>query len=102
MMEPMNSHWPNDRFLENVAHLAKSFGALLIFDETITGFRFNLSGAQKTFNITPDLATFGKGIANGFPLSALVGKKYMKIVEKIFFSGTFGGSCINCSCNICY
>lgn len=96
MMEPMNSHWPNDRFLENVAHLAKSFGALLIFDETITGFRFNLSGAQKTFNITPDLATFGKGIANGFPLSALVGKKkYMKIVEKIFFSGTFGGEAVS-------
>lgn len=85
IMEPMNVQWPEPGFLKSVADLTRSHKALLIFDETITGFRFNLSGAQKTFNITPDLATFGKGMANGFPLSALVGKKYMKIVEKIFF-----------------
>ena len=92
IMEPMNIYWPKKGYLKSVQNLARSHGALFILDETITGFRFNLSGAQKTFNVIPDLATFGKGIANGFPLSALVGKKkYMTLVEKIFFSGTFGG-----------
>ena len=49
--------------------------ALLIFDEMITGFRWHLKGAQHLFNVKPDLSTFGKGMANGFSLSALVGKK---------------------------
>ena len=96
IMEPMNVEWPKRGYLKKVAQLARSHGALLIFDETITGFRFNLSGAQKYFNVTPDLATFGKGIANGFPLSVLTGKrKYMKLVEEIFFSGTFGGETVS-------
>ena len=96
IMEPMNIAWPKKGYLRKVADLAKLHGALLIFDETITGFRFDLSGAQNYFNVTPDLATFGKGIANGFPLSVLTGKrKYMELVEKIFFSGTFGGETIS-------
>ncbi len=96
IMEPMNSAWPKKDYLKQVADLAHSNGALLIFDETITGFRFDISGAQNYFKVTPDLSTFGKGIANGFPLSVLAGKKkYMDYVEKIFFSGTFGGETIS-------
>ena len=96
IIEPMNIEWPKEGYLEKVAELTRSNGALLIFDETITGFRFDLSGAQKYFGVIPDLATFGKGIANGFPLSVLTGKrKYMKLVEEIFFSGTFGGETIS-------
>ncbi len=96
IMEPMNVEWPKKGYLKKVAQLTRSHGALLIFDETITGFRFNLSGAQSYFNVTPDIATFGKGIANGFPLSVLTGKrKYMKLVEEIFFSGTFGGETVS-------
>ena len=96
IMEPMNVSWPKKGYLEKVANLVRSHGALLIFDETITGFRFDLSGAQGYFNIIPDLATFGKGIANGFPLSVLAGKrKYMELIERIFFSGTFGGESIS-------
>ena len=71
-------------------------GALLIFDETVTGFRFSLGGAQELFGVIPDLATFGKGLANGYPLSALVGSdKIMECVEHIFFSGTFGGESLS-------
>jgi|LWDU01.1.fsa_nt_gi glutamate-1-semialdehyde 2,1-aminomutase len=92
IMEPMNFQWPKDGFLEKVYDIASNNGALLIFDETITGGRFSRGGAQEFFNVIPDLATFGKGIANGFPLSAVVGKKkIMKHMEKVFFSGTFGG-----------
>lgn len=96
ILEPMNSKWPEPGFLEGVRELSNVSGTLLIFDETITGFRYHEGGAQAFFNVTPDLATFGKGIANGYPLSALVGKaEYMNVVEKIFFSGTFGGETLS-------
>jgi glutamate-1-semialdehyde aminotransferase len=96
IIEPMNIEYPNDNFLQRVRDLTEAHNCLLIFDETITGFRFNLGGAQKLFGVTPDLSTFGKGIANGYPLSALVGKKkYMQTIEEIFFSGTFGGETLS-------
>jgi glutamate-1-semialdehyde 2,1-aminomutase len=96
IMEPMNIEYPKDNFLEKVKELAHKNNALLIFDETITGFRYSLGGAQELFNVIPDLATFGKGMANGYPLSALVGSsKVMQKVEDIFFSGTFGGETLS-------
>ena len=96
IMEPMNVEYPQDNFLEKVKALAHKNKALLIFDETITGFRFSLGGAQELFNVIPDIATFGKGMANGYPLSAVVGSnEIMQKVEDIFFSGTFGGETLS-------
>jgi len=96
ILEPMNIEYPKNHFLSKVKKMTHENGALLIFDEMITGFRFSLGGAQKKFGVIPDIATFGKGIANGFPLSAVVGSdKVMKNVEEIFFSGTFGGETLS-------
>lgn len=96
IMEPMNAIYPEPGFLESVQKLTLEAGALLIFDETITGFRFARGGAQELFGITPDLSTFGKGMANGFPLSAVVGRRdVMMEMEEIFFSGTFGGELLS-------
>jgi len=96
IMEPMNIEYPQNKFLENVKKLTHKHNALLIFDETITGFRYSLGGAQELFKVIPDLATFGKGIANGHPLSVVVGSnKVMQKVEDIFFSGTFGGETLS-------
>jgi len=96
IIEPMNDTYPQPGFLEEVQVLATKAGAVLIFDEVITGFRFSEGGAQKLFNVTPDLATFGKGIANGFPLSAVVGRReIMKEMEHVFISGTFGGELLS-------
>ena len=96
IMEPMNAIYPDPGFLEGVLALTHQAGALLIFDETITGFRYAKGGAQELFGITPDLSTFGKGLANGFPLSALVGRReVMMEMEEIFFSGTFGGELLS-------
>ena len=82
-------------FLSEVKKMAHKHGALLIFDEIITGFRFSLGGAQELTNVTPDLATFAKAISNAIPLSAVVGKKeYMSTLSKTFFSFTYGGDCI--------
>ena len=98
IMEPMNVDFPQPGFLEGVRDLTHRHGALLIYDETITGFRLHNRGAQTLFGVTPDLSTFGKGIANGHPLSVVVGRtKYMKVMEDIFFSGTFGGETLSLS-----
>ena len=96
IMEPMNIEYPENNFFIKVKELAHKNNALLIFDETITGFRYSLGGAQELFDVIPDLATFGKGMANGYPLSAVVGRnKIMQKVEDIFFSGTFGGETLS-------
>ena len=66
---------PVDRFLHRAQELCHRHGAVFILDEMITGFRWDNGGAQKTYDITPDLSTFGKALANGFALSALAGKR---------------------------
>jgi glutamate-1-semialdehyde 2,1-aminomutase len=96
ILEPMNSTYPKHGFLEGVRDLTQKNGSILIFDEVVTGFRFDIGGAQKLFNVTPDLTALGKGIANGHPLSAVVGKReIMNEMENIFFSGTFGGELLS-------
>lgn len=96
IMEPMSYIEPAPGFLAAVKETVHKHGALLIFDEIITGFRFSMGGAQKLFGVIPDLATFGKSMANGMPISALVGKKeYMEKCEDIFYSFTFGGEALS-------
>lgn len=98
IMEPMNFEYPKDGFLADVRELTEKNNTLLIFDEIITGFRFSMGGAQELFDVIPDIATFGKGMANGYPLSAVVGRnEVMQKVEDIFFSGTFGGETLSLS-----
>jgi glutamate-1-semialdehyde 2,1-aminomutase len=75
MMEPEASVPPKPGYLQQVKDLCKQHGALLVFDETITGFRWHLGGAQKFHDVVPDLSTFGKAMGNGFAISALVGKR---------------------------
>jgi glutamate-1-semialdehyde 2,1-aminomutase len=96
MIEPMNVAAPLPGYLEALKTLAHKHGALLVFDETITGFRFANGGAQQLFGITPDLATFGKGLANGYPVAAICGRAdVMKLMEEVFFSFTFGGEALS-------
>ena len=96
ILEPMNVAYPTADFLHEVQSLARANGAVLIFDETITGFRFANGGAQELFGVTPDLATFGKGLANGYPLSAVSGRAdIMRLMEDVFFSFTFGGETLS-------
>ncbi len=96
IMEPMNSTETKNDFLLMVEELTHQNGALFIFDETITGFRYANGGAQEFFGITPDLATFGKGMSNGYPLSAIAGRAdIMQLMEEVFFSFTFGGETLS-------
>ena len=92
ILEPVNVFAPVDNFLEKVKEVTHKHGAVLIFDETITGFRYANGGAQEFFGVTPDVATFGKGLANGYSVAAIAGKaEIMRVMEDIFFSFTFGG-----------
>ncbi|KUF08606.1 aspartate aminotransferase family protein [Leucobacter sp. G161] len=96
VIEPMTFIWPEPGYLAGVKELAHRYGALLIFDEMVTGFRFAPGGAQEYFDVTPDLATFGKGIANGYPLSAVAGRaELIDVLETAFISGTFGGELLS-------
>ncbi len=95
ILEPMNVDFPNPDFLPKVRELCDQYQVLMVFDETITGFRFAPGSAQAMFGVTPDLTALGKGLANGFPLSAICGKAcYMDLMDEIFFSGTFAGDVI--------
>jgi glutamate-1-semialdehyde 2,1-aminomutase len=95
-MEPMNVAEPAPGFLAGVAELTRKSGAVLVFDEVITGFRFANGGAQELFGVTPDLTCLGKGIANGYPLSAVVGRAdIMALMEEVFFSFTMGGEALS-------
>ena len=82
---------PEPGFLENIKSLAEKYNTVLIFDEIRTGFRMSLGGAQAYYKVTPDLACFGKAMANGYPISAVTGKaEIMKTGEKkVFISSTF-------------
>jgi glutamate-1-semialdehyde 2,1-aminomutase len=75
ILEPARIDEPAPGFLQGVKALCHERGAVLIFDEMITGFRWNLGGAQKEYGVVPDLSTFGKAVANGFALSVLCGKR---------------------------
>ena len=75
VMEAEASVQPNPDYLQQVKELCEKNGAVLIFDEMITGFRWHLGGAQKFHGVVPHLSTFGKALGNGFAVSALAGKR---------------------------
>lgn len=101
MTEPMMCNTgaiaPEPGFLEGLRRLCDEYGALLYFDETITGFRLGLQGAQGRFGVTPDLSSFAKAMAGGFANAALVGKAaYMqRFAEGVNHSGTFNSNIIS-------
>lgn len=75
ILEPARTEEPAPGWLQAVQRLTHAQGAVLVFDEMITGFRWHLRGAQHLYGVTPDLATFGKAMANGFGVSALAGRR---------------------------
>lgn len=75
ILEPVKFDEPADGFLQGVRDLCTRHGAVLIFDEMITGLKFGLPGASTYFNVTPDIRTWGKGYANGFAFAAMTGRR---------------------------
>ncbi len=75
ILEPATYIEPDPGYLDGLRDLCHEHGTLLVFDETITGFRWHLRGSQGVYGVEPDLAVFGKGMGNGFPIAALVGRR---------------------------
>jgi glutamate-1-semialdehyde 2,1-aminomutase len=99
ILEPERTEKPREGYLRYVQDLCAREGALLIFDETLTGFRWNLGGAQAEYDVAPDLSTFGKALANGFAVSALTGKREVMELgglrharERVFLLSTTHGA----------
>jgi glutamate-1-semialdehyde 2,1-aminomutase len=99
IMEPIMCNsgviMPAPGYLERVRELCTRHGTVLIFDEVITGFRVHLGGAQALLGVTPDLAVFGKALANGFPLSCVGGRRdIMDLISdgRVVHAGTFNGN----------
>ena len=97
ILEPIQSNGPQDGYLEGVKELTHKYGAILIFDEVVSGFHYALGGAQEMFKVSPDLVAFGKGMGNGYPISAVAGREdLLEQIEKgVFISTTFGGDSIS-------
>lgn len=96
IMEPAVYDLPQNNFLQEVKQITHENESLLIYDEILTGFRLSKGGGQEYFGVKPDMATFAKGIANGMPLGAIVGKsEYMESFEQVFVSTTFGGEALS-------
>lgn len=90
IMEVMRSEAPKPGYLETIREICDRKQIVLIFDECTTGFRETFGGLHKKFAIYPDLATFGKALGNGYPITALLGKeKVMKFANESFISSTF-------------
>lgn len=100
MLRPTGCAEPDRNFLHQVKALCRKHGALLVLDEMITGFRWDLHGAMNVYGVEPDLATFGKGMANGFALAALIGRREIMDLgsirnagaERVFLISTTHGS----------
>jgi radical SAM protein with 4Fe4S-binding SPASM domain len=96
VMEPVTGQLPEPGYLESVRELAHAHGALLVFDEMVTGFRLANGGAQELYGVVPDVACFGKALSNGMPLSVVAGKReYMEWLPRIAFGMTFRGETLS-------
>jgi glutamate-1-semialdehyde aminotransferase len=69
VMEPIRNHHPKNGFLETIRRITKKFSIVLVFDEVTSGWRLNLGGAHLNFRVNPDIAVFGKGMSNGYPMA---------------------------------
>lgn len=99
VLEPERTSPPEDGFLHKLVEIAHKNGAVCIFDEMVTGFRWDKGGAQAVYDFEPDLATFGKAMGNGFSISALVGKREIMELgglhtqkERVFLLSTTHGA----------
>ena len=99
ILEPAKYDDPKDNYLHEVQRLCRDNGAVFVLDEMITGFRWHNGGAQKHYDLIPDLCTFGKALANGFSVSALLGKREIMELgglyhdrERVFLLSTTHGA----------
>lgn len=90
VMEPARDEGPAHGFLEEIREISRRIGAVLVFDEVTSGWRMNTGGIHLTYGVAPDIAVFAKGMANGYPMAAVIGARpVMEASQKSFISSTF-------------
>ncbi len=103
VMEPCREKLPDIKYLKEIKKIAKKNNCLLIFDEITSGFRLGTSGIHMNLGIYPDMAIFGKTIANGFAMGAIIGKKkVMKNATKTFMSSAFWTEKLGPACAVAF
>ncbi|MCS6938346.1 MAG: aminotransferase class III-fold pyridoxal phosphate-dependent enzyme [Roseiflexus sp.] len=102
IMEPARgASLPAPGFLEGVRRLATAHGAVLIFDEVVTGFRLALGGAQERFGVVPDMATYAKAISNGYAMGAVAGRReVMQAASEMFISSTYWSDAVGLAASL--
>lgn len=97
IMEPVQGDGPCKGYLNAIKDLVHQHGALLIYDEVVSGFRYALAGGQEYYKVIPDLSAFGKGVGNGMPISFVAGRADVlrQIEDGVFISSTFGGELLS-------
>lgn len=102
IMEPARgASLPAPGFLEGVRQLATAHGAVLIFDEVVTGFRLAPGGAQERFGVVPDMATYAKAISNGYAMGAVVGRReVMQAAAEMFISSTYWSDAVGLAASL--
>ena len=90
IMEPIRDQDPAPGFLEKIREISTEIGAVLIFDEITAGFRLTTGGAHLCYGTEPDIAVFAKGISNGYPMAAIIGRaNIMEAAQNTFISSTY-------------
>jgi glutamate-1-semialdehyde aminotransferase len=90
IIESIRNDMPDKKFLKAIRDITKKLGIALIVDEITAGFRMNPGGAHLLYGLKPDIAVFAKGISNGFPMAAVIGRKeYMQVAQDTFISSTY-------------
>lgn len=90
VMEPIRNQYPNRGFLNKIREVTGQLGVVLVFDEITAGFRLTKGGAHLLFGVKPDMAVFAKGMSNGYPMAAIIGRsKIMQSANNSFISSTY-------------
>jgi glutamate-1-semialdehyde aminotransferase len=90
IVEPIRHHKPKDNFLQKIRKIADEINAVLIFDEITSGWRLNIGGVHKLYNVYPDVVVYGKAVSNGFPMAIVIGKQsIMDKAQESFISSTY-------------
>lgn len=90
VMEPIRDREPSVGFLEGVRQIADEAGAVLVFDEVTAAFRLNTGGVHLRYGVAPDIAVFAKGLSNGYPMAAIIGRaRVMEAAQSTFISSTY-------------
>lgn len=96
ILDPMVPPWTEGEVIREIVEIVHRHGALVIFDEMVSGFRVAPGGAQEVWGVVPDLCCFGKSIANGMPLSVLAGsERHMNQIPEIFYGMTFEAEAVS-------